>query len=165
MSYVIKVTIVDNFRNRIAAVEEVGWLYGGGATWEVTDKGLNLLMKSSGTSGVILFRTTNYETFAIAVGVHNYKRWSDIKTDLDVNTTVKDIIPDYYNNDKPEHKVREKQSATADAVTANKNSIKLNFTQAEGHDLAVDLIYRDGPNGAGDAGNAGREWGDHNIAI
>ena len=153
MAYRIKLSVVDNYRNRIAAIEEVG--KNENAKWTTVDGGFLLSMTGSGTSGIIRFRTTNFETFVVLVGVHNYERWCDIKPDLDVNASAKDIIKLYYDGSRPEYQKLWQQSPTADVTTSNKSHIQLTYTIKEGHDLAVDLIYRDGPGGADSAGHAG----------
>lgn len=163
MAYRIKLSVVDNYRNRIAAIEEVGG--DENAKWTTVDGGFLLSMTKSGNSGIIRFRTTNFETFVVLVGVHNWERWCDIEPDVDVNASAKDIINLYYDASRPQYQKLGLQSPTADVLTSNKNRIRLTYTIKEGHDLAVDLIYRDGPRGADSAGHAddGPEVGELDV--
>lgn len=149
MSYSIKITIVDNPRNRIAAVEEATTTGAKVTQWQ---QGYTVTMDHSGHSGMIRFRSTNFENFTVVVGVHNYVRWCDIQPDLKNTATAAENLPHYYKGDRPEHQMLWKQSPTADVTTSNHNRIQLIYTCKEGHELTADLIYGDG---SGTTGNIG----------
>lgn len=55
-----------------------------------------LTMGGSGTSGMLRFKNPKGDQFLVALGVHNYKRWCDIVTDVPLDQTAVDVHPSYY---------------------------------------------------------------------
>ncbi|KAF9055562.1 fungal fruit body lectin-domain-containing protein [Panaeolus papilionaceus] len=98
-----------------------------------------LNMGGSGTSGTIRFVADNGENFIVALGVHNYKRWCDIVTNLGRDQTGTVINPQYYN-DGPRAYQREKQLASYSVKNAKGRQFAVKFTDGEGQDLACDII-------------------------
>ncbi|KAG4274560.1 hypothetical protein FPRO04_09227 [Fusarium proliferatum] len=58
---------------------------------------LSLYMRDSGTAGLLRFKNEEgKESFSVAIGVHVYKPWLDIITDLADNITGAQSLPEYY---------------------------------------------------------------------
>jgi len=71
----------------------------GGAWTDRADESVGeqtLTMGGSGTSGMLRFKNPKGEQFLVALGVHNYKRWCDIVTDVPLDQTAVDVHPTYY---------------------------------------------------------------------
>jgi len=101
MSYVARVNVVNATNATIKDIERTVWHYGSGGSWILEDHIFVLTMGSSGTSGMMRFLdTATGEVFAILVGVHNYKPWCDIVTDLTTKDTCMEIQPTYYAGGK-----------------------------------------------------------------
>jgi hypothetical protein len=54
-------------------------------------------MGGSGTSGSL----RNGREFVVTLGVHNYKRWGDIVTNLKNDQAARIVNPEYYSNKCP----------------------------------------------------------------
>ena len=68
--------------------------------WTVlSDMNLKLSMAGSGSSGSILLKNdTVPEFFSVAAGIHNYKPWCDILTDLPDEANSNGITQSYYQS-------------------------------------------------------------------
>src|SRR5258708_4060463 len=107
MSYSIKVFIYQTNPNAFfRIVESTVWKYANGGTWDLVDGYQVLKMGGSGTSGSLRLQSSSGESFVVTLGVHNYKRWGDIVTNLKNGQTALTINPEYYSSAHPD---RQKQ--------------------------------------------------------
>ncbi|KAF8307356.1 putative lectin [Clavulina sp. PMI_390] len=98
-------------------------------------------MGGSGTSGSLRFVADNGENFIVTLGVHNYKRWGDIVTNLTPDQTGVIINPQYYNAANPDRQAaREKQLASYNVANAKGRNFGLNYIVADGNNLKVNII-------------------------
>ena len=96
MSYKITVRVYQtNPNNFFRLVEQTVWKYANGGTWGESNGEYVLTMGGSGTSGTLRFVGDDGEKFIVALGVHNYKRWGDIVTNLADDQTGVVINPQY----------------------------------------------------------------------
>lgn len=97
-------------------------------------------MGGSGTSGTIRFLAQDTgEMFIVALGVHNYKRWCDVVTNLKQEQTGVLINPEYYNKGGRDF-MREKQLASYSVKNAKGRKIEVKFTKEDGQDLKCNII-------------------------
>ncbi|KAG6907608.1 hypothetical protein DXG01_008226 [Tephrocybe rancida] len=122
----------DNF---FRVVEQTVWNYADGGSWDTVNGQQVLTINGSGTSGTIRFLADNGENFIVAVGVHNFKRWSDIVTNLANDQTGVIINPQYYSQ-KDREEQRDKQLASYQVKNAKGRQFAIKFIQAEGENLA-----------------------------
>src|SRR5712675_1459229 len=122
-------------------VEQTVWHYANGGTWDHVDGAYVLNMGGSGTCGSLRFLSNTGENFIITLGVHNYKRWGDIVTNLASDQTGVIITPQYYSNaHRDREQQRERQLTTYNVSNANGRNIKFDYTVTEGKDLRVKII-------------------------
>ncbi|KAF8477637.1 fungal fruit body lectin [Russula ochroleuca] len=142
MSYKITAKVYQTDRNAFfRVVEETVWKYANGGTWGEVDGTHVLSMGGSGTSGSLRFVSDTGENFIVTLGVHNYKRWGDIITNLTNEETGVIITPQYYNNDKPDRERQREKQLTTFSVKNNKGrNFTFDYTVTEGNDLNVDII-------------------------
>uniref|UniRef100_D2D056 Lectin n=1 Tax=Agroathelia rolfsii TaxID=39291 RepID=D2D056_9AGAM len=140
MTYKITVRIYQTNPNAFfQLVEETVWKYANGGTWAVENDQHVLTMGGSGTSGTLRFQADDGESFVVAFGVHNYKRWCDIVTGLASNQTGIVINEEYYSLPVRE-RARERQLSEYQVKNAKGRNFQVNFTQAEGGDLHANVI-------------------------
>jgi len=142
MSYTITARVYQTNPNAFfRCVEKTCWNYANGCTWsEVNDEHV-LTMGGSGTSGTLRFMSDTNELCIIALGVHNYKRWGDIVTNLSTTETGVIINPQYYSDDhKDREKARENQLASYNVKNAKGRQFAINYTVAEGNNLKCNII-------------------------
>jgi hypothetical protein len=142
MSYTITAEVYQTNKNAFFHVaEETVWKYANGGTWGKVNGAYVLTMGGSGTCGSLRFTSDTGENFIITLGVHNYKRWGDIVTNLSADNTGVVITPQYYSD---EHRNREKQREAQLTSYTVKNLKGRNFaftyTEAEGKNLKVKII-------------------------
>jgi Fungal fruit body lectin len=142
MSYTITAKVYQTDRNAFfRVVEETVWKYANGGTWGQVDGTHVLTMGGSGTSGSLRFVSDTGENFIVTLGVHNYKRWGDIVTNLTNEETGVIITPQYYNNEHPDReRQREKQLVTYSVKNNKGRNFTFEYTVTEGNDLNVDII-------------------------
>ncbi|KAG8989612.1 hypothetical protein FRB94_001006 [Tulasnella sp. JGI-2019a] len=141
MSYKITVKVYrTNPNNFFDNVERTVWKYANGGTWTELGDELVLNMGGSGTSGSLRFLANDGESFVATFGVHNYKRWCDIVTNLSNEQTAMIINAEYYDGTKDRAAAREAQRANYSVSNSKGRKFTINFTQAEGNDLKADLI-------------------------
>ncbi|KAG6841063.1 hypothetical protein C0991_002274 [Blastosporella zonata] len=128
-----------NPNTHFRVVEQTVWNYANGGEWSLVQGQYVLKMNGSGTSGTIRFLADNGENFIVAIGVHNYKRWSDIVTNLGNDQTGVIINPQYYSQRDREEQ-REKQLALYEVKNAKGRQFAIKFIKAEGNDLVADII-------------------------
>jgi hypothetical protein len=140
MSYSITLRIFQtNPDTFFRVVEQTVWNYANGGTWTQNNGEYKLTMGGSGTSGTIRFVADNGENFIVAIGVHNYKRWCDIVTNLTNDQTGVIINPEYYNSGQRAYQ-REKQLATYSVADVKGRKYEVKFTKDDGNDLAANII-------------------------
>jgi hypothetical protein len=96
------------------------WNYANGGTWGEAGGTQVLTMGGSGTSGSLRFVFDTGENFIITFGVHNYKRWGDIVTNLTNEKTGVIITPQYYGTDHPDRVSQREKQLTSYSVKNNK---------------------------------------------
>ena len=142
MSYKITAQVYQTNQNAFFhVVEKTVWQYANGGTWSEVDGAHVLTMGGSGTCGSLRFVSNTGENFIVTLGVHNYKRWGDIVTNLANNQTGVIITPEYYSD---QHRDRERQRE-AQLTSYNVSNLKgrnfaLHYTVAEGNELVVQII-------------------------
>jgi hypothetical protein len=142
MSYTITAEVYQTNKNAFFhVVEETVWKYANGGTWGEANGAYVLTMGGSGTCGSLRFASDTGENFIVTLGVHNYKRWGDIVTNLSSDQTGIVITPQYYSD---EHRNREKQREAQLTSYNVKNSkgrnIAFTYTVADGNNLAVKIV-------------------------
>jgi len=110
-------------------------------TWDQVDGAYVLTMPSSGTAGSLRFVSDTGENFIVTLGIHNYKRWGDIGTNLAPELTGVVMTPQYYSDaHRYRGEVREKQLTTYNVNNRKGRNFKFDYTVAEGNDLKVKII-------------------------
>jgi len=138
MSYKITLRVYQTNQNAFFRVVEQTVFHDG--SWSDIDGQRVLNMGYSGTSGTIRFESDTGENFLVAIGVHNYKRWCDIVTDLKTDREAGVTVnPQYYNNGE-RHAQREKQLASFATKNAHGRNIEVRFTVSDGNDLKANII-------------------------
>ncbi|KIK57113.1 hypothetical protein GYMLUDRAFT_87113 [Collybiopsis luxurians FD-317 M1] len=143
MSYSIKVKVYQTNTNAFfQLVEKDVWYYANGGVWNESDGVHKLSMGGSGTSGMLRFRSEQgNEAFWVAQGVHNYKPWVDIVTNLTNDYTGVKGLPEYYGSTVPGRaQAREAQRTSWQAVNAQGRKITANFTVSSGNNLELNII-------------------------
>ncbi|PPQ68811.1 hypothetical protein CVT24_007697 [Panaeolus cyanescens] len=141
MSYSITARIYQTNPNAFfQVVEKTVWNYANGGNWTEANGQHILSMGGSGTSGTMRFSSSDTgESFLVALGVHNYKRWGDIVADLKNDQTGIIINPEYYKAGKRATQ-RERQLSQFTVKNSKGRPLTVNFTDADGKDLACDII-------------------------
>ncbi|KAG0696919.1 lectin 2b [Suillus ampliporus] len=141
MSYTIAVRIVDASASDpgFKLVEKTVWHYANGGTWSNTDSIETLVMGGSGTSGSLRFRNGAGEEFLVTLGVHNYKRWCDVVTDLATGDTGMKIQPEYYMDSNPRNQMLWKQLADLQRKSAKGTSVEIKYVKEEGNTFVVHI--------------------------
>jgi Fungal fruit body lectin len=122
-------------------VEKTVWHYANGGKWSEVDGAYVLTMGGSGTSGSLRFESDTGENFIITLGVHNYKRWGDIITNLTHEHTGVAIHPEYYSELHLERKKqRERQLTSYNVNNTTGRNFAFNYCVAEGNNLKIDII-------------------------
>jgi hypothetical protein len=131
MSYTISVRTADitSVNPGFTLVEKTVWYFANGGTWSNTESIQTLVMGGSGTSGTLRYRSGSGEEFLVALGVHNYKRWCDIVTDLAPNDTCMKIHPKYYEEGTPETGMLWKQLAEIDKKSKKGTNINVKYVE------------------------------------
>lgn len=142
MSYKITVRVYQTNPNAFFhSVENSVWNYANGGTWSEVDGQQVLTMGGSGTSGTLRFVSDSGENFIVAMGVHNYKRWGDIVTNLQNDQTGVIINPQYYSNQNPDReKAREAQLVEYNVKNAKGRNFEIKYTVSDGNNLAANII-------------------------
>jgi hypothetical protein len=142
MSYTITARVYQSNRNVFFyVVEKTVWNSANGGTWGENNGTHVLTMGGSGTCGSLRFLADTGENFIITLGVHNYKRWGDIVTNLSNDQTGVIITPQYYSTTTPGRaQAREAQWTTYNVNNAKGRKFGFTYTVTEGNNLAVDII-------------------------
>ncbi|KAH9953090.1 fungal fruit body lectin [Russula dissimulans] len=110
-------------------------------TWSEVNGAYVLTMGGSGTSGSLRFVSDTEENFILTLGIHNYRRWGDIVTDLTPEQTAKVINAQYYNSAYPS-KAEKLWAQLTNYQTSNAKgrTFKFIYTALEGEELNVKII-------------------------
>ncbi|TFK64322.1 fungal fruit body lectin [Pluteus cervinus] len=138
MCYTIAVRVFQTNPNIFFhVVERTNWYYANCRTWFKQDEKHILTMM--GGSGSLRFVTDTGENFIAAFGVHNYKRWGDIVTNLTNNQTGVVVNPQY-DSQADREAVRDRQLASYDAANAKGRNFAINYSGADVNQLVADVI-------------------------
>jgi len=145
MSYTITVCVYQTNPNAFfKIVEKTCWNFANGGTWSEMNDEHVLAMGGSGTSGALRFQCdATGERFIVTLGVHNYKRWGDIVSNLTTSETGVMIQPQYYSSDsehKDRAKARESQLVSYNLKNAQGRQMAFNYTVADGNNLKCNIV-------------------------
>ena len=138
MSYSIKVYIYQtNYDGNtfFRVVEKAVWNYAGGGTWDEVDGYHLLRMGGSGTCGSLRLQSNTNESYIVTLGVHNYKPWGDILTDLTSTQTACVTIPGYYGQYQ-----RAWHLDACEVANSKGRVCSYLFTVNEGNELVVRIV-------------------------
>ena len=133
----------NDTRGCFRIVEKAVWSNANGGTWDEVNGTHVLTMGGSGTCGIMRFKNADTgEDVAIALGVHNYKRWCDAVTGLSGQTAAS-IISQYYTgpDSQGRQKVRESQLQDYSIKSAVGRQYRLHYTVADGNNLKVNIMF------------------------
>jgi hypothetical protein len=139
MSYSIHLRINQKGTDFYGIVEQTVWSSG---VWTNVNGETVLTMDGSGTSGTLRFKCTSGICVLFAMGVHNYKRWCDIVTDLQPKDTGTTIQPTYYQDPGVAGNRNDmlwKQLPTLQKTDAKGNSFSINFFKEDGNTLYAEI--------------------------
>ncbi|KAJ3475349.1 hypothetical protein NLI96_g11896 [Meripilus lineatus] len=142
MSYTITIQVYQTNPNAFfRIVEKTVWQYANGGTWSESNGTHVLTMGGSGTCGSLRFVSDTGENFIATLGVHNYKRWGDIVTNLANDQTGVIITPQYYSDaHRDREAARERQLASYSVKNAKGRNFAINYTVTEGNNLKANII-------------------------
>lgn len=142
MSYTLNIRPINNRKDdALTLVEQSCWA-GAGTDWNgYLQEGHLLSMNSSGSSGMLRFRNKAGDRFAVAVGIHNYKRWCDISPDLGDSNPLTKLHGQYYDDKHAKNKRLWAQDDKFEVTTKNGTKIRITFTKEEGKSFWADLEY------------------------
>ncbi|KAK3291626.1 fungal fruit body lectin [Chaetomium fimeti] len=148
MAYQLHVLVL-NHTSSPALIEQSCW-HENPTAWTTTtantDTGgtltaYTLSMAASGSSGMLRFRTESGAFFAVAIGVHNFKVWSDVQV-LPDDKPLSYLHGRYYDqNDELNKRLWAQSSVAAGVLGSESHEVKVGFYKAEGHLLAGYLAY------------------------
>lgn len=138
MSYTINLSIIDDSGDALTVVEKTCWYYANGGTWIERDGRHILSMGGSGTSGMLRFKSSTGEIFALAVGVHNYAVWCDLLVDMRNEDTIVRVHPTYYDNG-PRGQMLWNHLRRLEKTTAMGRTLTIDFFRNDSHDLFASL--------------------------
>ncbi|KAH9946701.1 lectin [Amylocystis lapponica] len=97
-------------------------------------------MPGSGTSGGIRFVSSDStEAFYVALGIHNYKRWCDVVTDLTDSDTSLKLHPLYYEPGE-RAAIREQQLAEIERTSKKGTKIVVKYLSQQDNAYLVDIV-------------------------
>ncbi|KAH9171894.1 fungal fruit body lectin [Lactarius sanguifluus] len=142
--YSIKVLIFQTnpYQNEFfRVVEKTVWNLANGGTWSEVDGCNELEINDTGTSGALRLLSDKGQGCIITLGVHNYKRWGDIITNLKQDQTACVINPQYYSKDHPNmEKQRERQLTSYETTDLQGRKFSFEYVVADGSELTVRVI-------------------------
>lgn len=138
--YAINVRVINDTHDTLTLIEKTTW-FGAGTEWHHPEEGRVLTMDASGSSGMLRFRTSRGDRFAVAVGIHNYKRWCDVSADLDSATPLTKLHGRYYDDKDVKNKRLWAQDEEFKVVTKGGVAIKIVFYKVDGKTLWANLEY------------------------
>ena len=151
MPYTLQLRVINDTPDTIALVEQTCW-FGAGTIWAATNDTTQTLfpdtqihtlsMDNSGSSGMLRFRTSSGTRFAVAAGVHNYKRWCDVQVDLADDQPLTRLHGAYYTEGDPKNAALWAQAEQAAATEAQSGrQVKVAFYKSEGDRLLAVVTY------------------------
>ena len=141
MAYTMHLRINQTGTDFFGVVEQTVF-YGNSGTWTNNNGELVLTMGGSGISGTLRFQSASGDIVLFALGVHNYKRWCDIVTDLQPKDTGMYIHPTYYQDSGVEgsrNAMLWKQLSKIEKTDAKGNSFSVNFFKEDGNNLWCEI--------------------------
>nr|Q00022.3 RecName: Full=Agaricus bisporus lectin; Short=ABL; AltName: Full=Agaricus bisporus agglutinin; Short=ABA; AltName: Full=Gal-beta-1,3-GalNAc-binding lectin; AltName: Full=TF antigen-binding lectin [Agaricus bisporus] len=141
MTYTISIRVYQTTpKGFFRPVERTNWKYANGGTWDEVRGEYVLTMGGSGTSGSLRFVSSDTdESFVATFGVHNYKRWCDIVTNLTNEQTALVINQEYYGVPIRDQ-ARENQLTSYNVANAKGRRFAIEYTVTEGDNLKANLI-------------------------
>ncbi|XP_006455555.1 XCL-like lectin [Agaricus bisporus var. bisporus H97] len=140
MSYTITIRVYQTDPNAFfRRVEQTCWKYANGCTWDEAKGEYVLTMGGSGTSGSLRFVSDTGERFVATFGVHNWKRWCDIVTNLTDEQTALVINQEYYGVPYRDA-ARERQLTSYSVSDREGRKYTINYTVTDGNNLKANLI-------------------------
>lgn len=142
MSYTIHLRINQKGTDFFGMVEQTVWNFGNGGTWAYNNGEMVLTMGGSGTSGTLRFKSASGVIVLVALGVHNYKRWCDIVTDLEPKDTCMAVHPTYYQDSGVNGSRSDmlwKQLPQIQKTDSKGNSFSINFFKEDGNALWAEI--------------------------
>lgn len=142
MSYIITARVFNtNPGSFFRPCEQTVWQFANGGTWDQSEGTYVLKMGGSGTCGSLRFVSDTDENFIATLGVHNYKPWCDIVTNLTPDQTGVIITPQYYSNQHPDReRQREKQLTAYSVKNAKGRQFTIQYIIADGNNLKCNII-------------------------
>ena len=137
MAYFINVRVLQEATDAFSIVEKTCWHYANGGTWTEYQGSHILSMRGSGTSGMLRFKSPLGESFCLAMGIHNHKRWCDIIVDLKDDDTAEKIHPDYYVEGGGIMLWKKLRKITK--TTARGTKLRFKFLNRKGSELSAEL--------------------------
>ncbi|KAG2128030.1 lectin 2a [Suillus bovinus] len=95
--------------------------------WSNTDSIQTLTMGGSGTSGGLRFISGTGEEFLVVLGIHNYKRWCYINTDLAPPATATNIHPEYYTDGNARNRLLWDQRSEIQETSARGTKVDVKY--------------------------------------
>ncbi|KAK0742640.1 lectin 1a [Schizothecium vesticola] len=139
-AYTLNVRVINDTRDPLTVIEKTAW-FGAGTEWHDAEEGHVLSMNTSGSSGMLRLRNSRGDRFAVAVGIHNNKRWCDVTADLDNATPLTKLHGRYYDDKDAKNKRLWAQDEEFQVVTKGGATIKIVFYKVDGKMLWANLEY------------------------
>lgn len=137
MAYRIEVRVHQTTPDWFSIVEKTIFVSG---TWVDSEGKQFLRMDSSGTSGTLRFYNEVGNYFIVAMGVHNYKPWTDIVPNLTTSDSGVKVHPTYYQDGAGGRTDRLwAQARTTEKVDAKGKKLTINVT-GDGNELVADIF-------------------------
>lgn len=142
MSYTLHLRLINDTPDSLSLVEQTFW-WGKSTRWSQIDStGVYVLsMANSGSSGMLRFQTSRGDYFAVAVGVHNYKRWCDVLVDTADDSPLTKLHPKYYDDKDAKYQALWAQASEFEATAKSGKTVRVKFYQAEGNVLRATVEY------------------------
>ncbi|KAK1782294.1 putative lectin [Copromyces sp. CBS 386.78] len=142
MSYTLHLRLINDTSDPLTLVEQTSW-WGKNTIWSQTPStGVYVLsMANSGSSGMLRFQTSKGDFFAIAAGVHNYKRWCDVLVDTGDEAPLTKLHPKYYDDKDSKYQALWAQASEVEAKSKSGKTVRVKFYQPEGNVLRATIEY------------------------
>ncbi|KAH9972597.1 lectin [Lactifluus volemus] len=142
MTYTITIRVFQTDpRAYFHVVEKTNWKFAAPCVWSEVDGTHVLIMDHSGTCGSLRFESDTGENFIATLGVHNYKRWCDIVTNLSPEQTGVVITPEYYDSSHPNREAQRERQLESYSVSNNKGrKFTVSYSVVEGNSLTANII-------------------------
>ncbi|KAG8995302.1 hypothetical protein FRB94_009296 [Tulasnella sp. JGI-2019a] len=133
--YTIKATVFQT-RRPFLDINDVA-VHCDSGTWDADPVActFTLKMKESGTSGALLYRSSDQDACCFVLGIHNYKPWCNVVTNIAPNDTASSILNTFYGKgfrNKDWEPVLHDQNRTSKGTEAD-----VRFFQSTGNSLTA----------------------------